>query len=137
LAIREQSAFLSSVSFFALTKLMIHYAYWRGHDDLVMTIHPKHYRFYWRHFRMYPLGPHRPHQSAGGNPAVCHRIDLRHLKRNIAPELWEQYFSTGVPVSQLDRPPMQPADHAYFSARSGIAWDANSTVRAVRHDRRA
>ena len=140
LAIRDQVSLLSTAVFFALTKLMIHHVYREGYDDLVMAIHPRHYRFYWRYFRVFPLGPQRPHEPANGNPAVCHRIDLRTFRRNVVPELWDQYFSEPVPESELDRPPIRPIDHLYFCRLSGLvagSTDVDWSGHSSWHDKRA
>ena len=129
-AIREQDRPLASIVFFTLTKLMIHYAYWRGYSDLLMAIHPKHFRFYYRYFRTYPVGPYRPHALANGHPAVCHRIDIEHLRSNVTAELWQQYFSDSIPEAELQRPPIRPVDHEYFCRRSRLIPDSGSTGRS-------
>ncbi len=77
LAIESVDRFRPTAVFFAITKFMLHYALSRGYDDLLMTVHPRHYVFYWRHYRAYLEGSCRPYAAANGNPAVCCRIDLR------------------------------------------------------------
>lgn len=121
LAIRKQDRLATLSVFFELTRLMIHYAYWRRYSDLLLAIHPKHFRFYDRYFRPYPVGPPRPHALACGHPAICHRIDLEHLRHNVSAELWEQYFAEPVPEDEFQRPPIRPADHEYFCYRSRLS----------------
>lgn len=114
--------------FAALTRFTIHYALWRGYDDLLMAIHPRHYRFYWRIFRAAPLGPPRAHEVVEGNPALCCRIDLGNLSRNMTPELSRQYFSCAYRDTQFLRPPINPTDHQYCCNRTGVSSDLGSNV---------
>lgn len=107
--------------FFELTRFMIHYAYSRDFDDLLLAIHPKRYKFYWQHFRVYPLGPRRPHQAVCGNPSVACRIDLHALRRNVDAELWQQYFARGFPAIEYTKPPISLADHYHFLACRGTS----------------
>lgn len=110
--------------FFALTEFMIQYAYWRQLDDLVMLVHPRHYRFYWQCFRAAPFGPCRDHKPVCGNPAIACRIDLRFLERNVDPTLWHRYFGWPYPGWCFSTPSMNAADHEYFCRRRGLAAGA-------------
>jgi len=121
LAIESASGFRPT--FFRLTELMIHLAYRRQYDDLLIAVHPRHYRFYWRHFRVFPLGPCRSHGAVGGNPAVCCRIELHYLGRNMEPELWERYFLAVRPEAYYAGLPIDREDHLYLCKRRGIAPD--------------
>jgi hypothetical protein len=120
LTIKSTGQFRPMAVFFALTEFAFHYAQWRGYDDLLMAIHPHHYRFYWRCFRADPLGPCCPNVSVRGKPSICCRIDVHHVKRNMSSALRRQYFSQVHPVTDFLRPPMDPADHRYFCTRAGI-----------------
>jgi len=122
LAIDPVEGFEPRCVFFALTKFMIHYVMWRGYDELLLAIHPRHYRFYWRFFRAYPLGPTRPHSFANDNPALACAIDLRTLRQNGDPELFRRYFARPVPVEAFLRPAIRPEDHHYFCRRSGAEF---------------
>ncbi len=106
--------------FFELTRFMIQYAYWRGFDDLLMVVHPRHHRFYWRQFRVAPLGPCRPHGPVCGNPSVGCRIDLHTLKQNVVPEMRHKYFGDQIPKTLYLAPPISPEDHEYFLQRSAV-----------------
>jgi len=114
--------------FFSLTRFMIQYAFWREYDDLLLTIHPRHHRFYWRCFRVFPLGPCRPHGTVQNNPAILCRIDLRNLRRNCHSRLWEQYFAEAIPASQFEVPPMDRRDHLHFCRRAALASPASRIV---------
>jgi len=122
--------------FFSLTHLMIHYAYWRRYDDLLMTIHPRHRAFYQRCFRAAILGPCRPYGIVRGNPALCCRIDLHQLRQVTDPKVVRRYF-TCAPQADLAGPPMAPTDHTYFCERAGIVLDTGSTDRNVKEGRAA
>lgn len=121
LAIDRPSDVVPRETFFRLTQFMIQYSYWQGYDDLLLAVHPRHHRFYWECFRVYPVGPCRSYAAANGNPAICCRIDLRHLHRNVDPHLWGKYFSTMLPDSHYQRPVITPDDHAYLLGRSGLS----------------
>ena len=132
LAVEPGAQFRPRAVFFALTQFALHYAYWQRYDDLLLAIHPRHYHFYWQVFRVYPVGPCRPHGPVRGNPAVCCRIDMRLLERNMRPKLWQQYFSPIGPKSDYLSPSMALADHLYFCHRRGIAPDADYDGRGAR-----
>jgi len=121
LAIRPADEFPSMAVFFDLTRFLIHQAYRRHYDDLLIAIHPRHEGFYRRRFQVELVGPCRPHGLVGGHPAICCRIDLHGLKRNGDPKLWNQYFANELPKASYFAPPIRPEDHLYFCKRSGIA----------------
>ena len=131
LAVEPAAGFRPRAVFFALTQFALHYAYWQRYDDLLLAIHPRHYRFYWHCFRVYPVGPCRPHGPAQGNPAVCCRIDMRHLGRNMRPRLWQHYFSRMRSRKHYMGPPIAPADHLYLCNRRAIAPDADYSGRCA------
>jgi len=128
LAIEPVGEFEPRSVFFALTKFMIHYVMWRGYDELLLAIHPRHYRFYWRFFRAYPLGSTRSHSFANGNPALACGIDLRTLRQNGDPELFRRYFARPIPAEAFLRPAVRPEDHHYFCRRSGALFIPNVGV---------
>jgi len=129
LAIQPSHGIRPIAVFFELTRLMIHYAYWRKLDDLLMAVHPRHYRFYWRHFRVWPFGPCRACTSVRGNPSIACRIDLHTLKQNVVPAVRRRYFDESFPEASLATPPIGPADHDYFLNRIGITWRADPADR--------
>ena len=128
LTIESAGGFRPTEVFGALTRFTIHYALWRGYDDLLMAVHPRHYRFYWRVFRAAPLGPPRAHEVVEGNPALCCRIDLMNLKRNMTPEVSRRYFSCVYRETQFLQPPINPTDHQYCCNRAGVSSDLGSGV---------
>jgi hypothetical protein len=121
LVVRPSARFRPTAVFFAMGKFAIHYALYRHYDDLLMGVHPRHYAFYWHHYRAYLEGSCRPYASANGKLAVCCRIDLRHLCRNMSEEMREYNFSNVPAARMFHRPPLRPEDQEYFLERSGLA----------------
>lgn len=132
LAVDPESGFGPGAVFFALTRLALQHARWRQLDDLLLAVHPRHHVFYRRCFRAYAVGPCRAHGPVRGNPAVCCRIDMRRLRENMAPPLWERYFCPMRTREECEGGPMAFADHAYFCRRRGIAPDAGHAGRDAR-----
>ena len=128
LAIESSGGFRPTEIFVALTRFAIHYALWRGYDDLLIAVHPRHYRFYWRVFRASPLGPPRAHEAVEGHPSLCCRIHLDSLRRNMAPDLSRQYFSCTFPVTRFLRPPIDPVDHQYCCNRTGVSSNIGAGI---------
>jgi hypothetical protein len=54
LAVEPQTAFPKRAVFFALTQFAMNYGFHQRYDGMLMAIHPRHYRFYWRVFRAVP-----------------------------------------------------------------------------------
>ncbi|HYW79218.1 MAG TPA: hypothetical protein VE890_06545 [Thermoguttaceae bacterium] len=121
LAIKPTNRFGPREVFFGLTQYMIHYAYWQKFDDLLLSVHPRHHRFYWRHFRVFPLGACHAHAAACDNPAVGCRMDLAYLGRNMDADLWERYFGEIQPEDHYKGPPVSADDHHYFCEQRSIA----------------
>lgn len=78
--------------FFALTKFLFQHSIYHNYDDLVMVVHPRHYKFYWFAFRAYPIGPLRPCSYAGGHPGLCCRINLHHIKQNMTEKIRRKHY---------------------------------------------
>jgi len=123
LTIENAGGFRPMEVFVALTRFTIQYALRQDYDDLVMAVHPRHYRAYWRLLRAVPLGPPRAYEVAEGNPSICCRIDLTNLQRNMAPEMSRRYFSGVWQESQFRVPPINPIDHQYCCNRTGVSPD--------------
>jgi len=120
LVVDSHGRFRPTAVFFAMTKFMLHYALSWEYDDLLMAVHPRHYAFYWRHYRAYLEGSCRPYESANGNLAVLSRIDLRHLYRNMSDQMRQHYFTDLPPSRMFFRPAPRPEDHEFFLQRSGL-----------------
>ncbi len=120
LAIKPTNRLRPREVFFALTRYMIHYAYWQKFDDLLISIHPRHHRFYWRHFRVFPLGSCHTHSAVCDNPAIGCRMDLYYLGRNMDANLWERYFREVQPESHYTGPPISADDHRHFCKQRSV-----------------
>jgi len=127
LAIASSARFPLTAIFFALTHFLIHYAHWRQIDDLLLAIHPKHRRFYWRRFRAVALSACRRHGEVNGNPAICCRIDLHRLRQVTDPQVWQQYYGFEPPTAAFLESPISPEDHHHFCCRAGLELGADST----------
>lgn len=133
LAIRSHEVRPSLGVYFALTRFLVQFAYRRGVQDLVLTIHPRHKPFYRRHFAAATLGPVRAHPSVNGHPAVCCRIDLEALSGRVDPRLWRRYFAESIPEFHFTEPPVRPEDHRWLTAAahlvpgpSPVSWRRSS-----------
>ncbi|MDD4266722.1 MAG: hypothetical protein PHO07_15740 [Pirellulales bacterium] len=100
--------------FLALTRFLFQHSYLRGYDDLLLAIHPRHYRVYWHAFRAFPIGPCREYGAVCGNPALCCRIDMHDLKANMTASMRQAYFENLRPEEDYDGPPVGRADHEEF-----------------------
>ena len=123
LCIDEESEVSGNKVFAALTKFAIHHSYLRGYDDLLLAIHPRHYRIYWHTFRAYPIGPCQPYALVGGNPALCCRINLHNLDANMTEKVRECYFEEVKPREHYDGPQVSQADHEEFCRLLAIPTD--------------
>jgi len=116
--------FRPTAVFFEMTKFMLHYALRWDYDDFLLAVHPRHYAFYWHHYRAYLEGGCRPYETANKKLAVLCRIDLQHLYRNMSEEMRGHYFGD-VPLSwRFRRPTVRADDNAYFLDRSGNGVEA-------------
>lgn len=130
LAIEPVGSFRPREAFFALTRFMIQYAFWRGYEDLLLAVHPRHHRFYQRYFAATALGNSSPYPAASGSPAMCCRIDMPYLRQNVNRDLWQQYFSEEVPKSRFFVGPVAPSDHRHLCRQGGIHVPAGSARQA-------
>ncbi len=121
-------------TFFALTRFMIHYSLWRGFDDLILTLHPKHQRFYSRCYPIERLGSQKSHQPARDNPAVLCRLNLRTIHSSVRGDVGASYKP--IPTSQFVKPPISLPDHIYFCNLVGGCSSQHDAL-SGRSDKRA
>jgi len=120
LAMETANARQSMALFFVLTKFAIHFASWRGHEDLLLAIHPRHRRFYQRVFGAQTVGPIRAHPGVQGHPAVCCRVDLKRMAATMEPEQSRQFFSNPPSVEQFAAAGLSREDHRHFCRCAGV-----------------
>ena len=127
LAIRHQSLREATAVFFTLTRFLFRYAAWRGLDDLLMAIHPRHLAFYRRFFHVTQFGPRRSYEDVQGQPAVACRVDLHTVTRDVAPQIRRYYWSEHYRDEDFAASPMPQEDHLYFCRRAGLSlYDVDS-----------
>jgi len=129
LAIKPTSRLRPREVFFGLTHFMIHYAFLQKFDDLLISIHPRHHRFYWHHFRVSPLGSCHSHTAACDNPAIGCRMDLYHLGRNVDADIRESYLKGVRPESHYNGPPISEDDHRHFCKQRSVGPYADGADR--------
>ncbi len=79
-------------TFCQLTRLMAQYARYQGIECLLITVHPKHARFYRRYLGFQPISDriaNCPH--AQDRPAVALKLDFNYVDVE-RPECWEDFF---------------------------------------------
>jgi hypothetical protein len=76
----------------------------RGIDELLITVHPHHVKFYERFIGFEQIGESRSYGSVLGMPAVPLTLDLAHLHIN-HPRAYERFFGQAFPAEALcDQP---------------------------------
>lgn len=85
---------------FQVMSFMAQRAKLKGVDDLLITVHPHHAKFYERFIGFKVIGDSRPYGSVLDNPAVPLALDLNRLKFD-HPRAYERFFGTPFPVEML------------------------------------
>lgn len=67
--------------FIHLCRLMTVFAIWRGYDELVIAVHPRHAKFYQRMLAFRKFGELREYPSVKDHPAVALYLDLHNMQR--------------------------------------------------------
>ncbi len=67
--------------FIHLCRLMTVFAIWRGYDELVIAVHPRHAKFYQRMLAFRVFGELREYPSVKDHPAVALFLDLHNMQR--------------------------------------------------------
>lgn len=116
--------------FFALGRLMFQHVCWRGCDDVILAIHPRHGKVYERCFHAFPVGEMRLHATYGNQPAICYRLDIQRTLQSLDPVGYAYFVENRIPEVELARPGMSAADHLYFCQRAGLSptvdWEADA-----------
>ena len=96
---RRQSRSTSPSTFRVLFRVMclvIQTAAQRGVDELLITVHPRHSRFYQRRFAFVAAGEVRNYDLVEGNPAVLLSLDLKAMPHQER-EIYERVFAKPLP----------------------------------------
>jgi len=123
--------------FVELTRFMVQYAYWRGVDDLLLAVHPRHAAFYQRRFAVERLGGSRAHAPVGGKPAVACRLDLAQVRQVVDPALVARYLTPPIAEDAFDCRPMRHEDHQYLCHQMGWKVGRDEQEHAGDHRRAA
>jgi len=100
--------------FLAMSRLLFQYHLAYGGDTLVITVNPRHSKFYIKTMGYQPLGPCRPYEQVQGHPAEAYLLDVE-LARLHAPKTYDKIFAEWVPGAALVARPIPPHLVRYLS----------------------
>ena len=101
LADRRQDVRRFLPAFRDMTRLMAQFARYEGIGSLLITVNPRHVKFYTHYLGFVPISRRItdcPHVE--NHPAVALRLEFARIDRD-RPVCWEQYFGSWVPRSEL------------------------------------
>jgi hypothetical protein len=101
LADRRQDGRRFLATFSELTRLMAQYARYEGIENLLITVHPRHARFYTDYLGFEHLSDRVaacPHVQ--GHPAVALRLEFARIDRD-RPACWDEYFGEWIARQEL------------------------------------
>jgi hypothetical protein len=93
--------------FLAMSRLLFQYHLTHGGDTLVITVNPRHSKYYTKLMGYQPLGPRRCYPEVQGHPAEAYMLDVELAKLH-APKTYAAIFAEWVPGSALVSRPIQP-----------------------------
>jgi len=103
LADRRQDGKRFLATFRALTKLMAQFARYEGIQSLMITVNPRHVRFYTKELGFLPISRHiAACPYVQDRPAVALRLEFAHVDRD-RPACYDEYFSQWIERQQLRR----------------------------------
>ena len=95
----------SQSAVFQLMPLVAQLAYYRGVDQLLIAVHPRHARFYRRFLGFDVIAEERTYGKVCGKPAVALAVDLNRLAIN-HPRVYQWMFGEPFPGSILEYTPV-------------------------------
>lgn len=101
LADRRQDGRRFLDTFGQLTRIMAQFARYEGIENLLITVHPRHARFYTKYLGFEPLSDRVascPHVQ--DRPAVALRLEFARIDRD-RPACWDEYFATWIAREEL------------------------------------
>lgn len=102
LADRRTSPIRFINSFFQMTRMMGQFAQLQGISCLLITVHPRHAKFYAKHLNFAPVSERVAECSyVQDRPAAALMLDLRTAAQK-QPDWWQDYFRTMLPTSTLE-----------------------------------
>lgn len=100
--------------FLELCRLMVQSARYRGIDQLLVAVHPRHARFYRRYMAFETLGDVREYPSVCNKLAEALCLDFRLIDLD-PPENYELFFGEPLPEEMIRPRPMTATDREYFA----------------------
>ncbi len=100
--------------FVELCRLMVQSARFRGVDQLLVAVHPRHARFYRRYMAFQPIGDVRKYPSVCNKLAEALCLDFAYVDREQPPN-YELFFGEPLPADVVRPRPMSPSDREYFA----------------------
>lgn len=100
----------SQQSFAVVARLMalaVQCATYRGLDQLLIAVHPRHARFYERFIAFEMIGGRKTYGSVRNHPAVAMALDLNGLRRD-HPRAYERLFGVPFAADVLEHRPIPP-----------------------------
>jgi hypothetical protein len=99
--------------FVELSRILVQTARRHAVDQLLVTVHPKHARFYERFLAFQQVGQPKSYPLVCDHPAVALCLDFAHVDQQRA-EDYQRLFGRPVPEAKLQPQPMSQADCDYF-----------------------
>ncbi len=103
--------------FVALMRHMAQFLVRQGADALVISINPRHRKFYTKVMGFVPLGGQRSYPSVRGHPAEAYLLDVP-LLRHRAPEMYRQIYGHSLRHEAFAHTPMSADLARSFASRS-------------------
>ncbi|HWB13934.1 MAG TPA: long-chain N-acyl amino acid synthase [Pirellulales bacterium] len=104
--------------FIPLMRLLAQAARYRGIEQLLVAVHPRHAGFYRRCLSFDLMGDEKTYPVVRNNPAVALSLDFPKLDKlrpvNFDRFFYDTFFGTQLPTTQLARHPMSDDERRFF-----------------------
>lgn len=127
-ALRQQGLYLAEVTsladrrrdlhrflpvFTRVSRLLVQFARNQRVDRLLITVHPRHSRFYQNYMAFEPIASPRDYPSVQNQPAVGMSLDLKGIEAR-RPACYNTFFGEELPEERLLPHPIPAKEQAYF-----------------------
>jgi hypothetical protein len=108
--------------------LMAQCARQRGIDELLITVHPRHLKFYERFIGFQQIGNEKNYHAVNDHPAVALALDLKNL-HIIHPRAYKRFFGTPFTPHEMMFRPIQEG------LMNDLRWivEASASINHCRH----
>jgi hypothetical protein len=100
--------------FLEICRWMVQTARFRGVDQLLVAVHPRHSRFYRRYMAFETIGDVRRYPSVCDHLAIALSLDFQRIDRE-RPPTYDRFFGKPIPHALLAPCPMSREEIVYFS----------------------